>query len=81
LQDGTEVSVPLAGVIDLDRERVRLSAELERLEGQLRSTEARLANENFVGKAPADVVEREREKVDSFREQRDRLAAKLADLT
>ncbi len=80
LDDGTELVVPLEGVIDLGRERERLAAERERLDGQLRSTEGRLANENFTSKAPADVVQREREKADALRDQRDRVARKLAAL-
>ncbi|HSJ13517.1 MAG TPA: valine--tRNA ligase [Longimicrobiales bacterium] len=81
LPSGVEVFLPLAGVIDLDRERERLARELERLDGQLRGTVAKLANEQFTARAPADVVAREREKADSYREQRDRLATKLAGLS
>ncbi|MEN8375337.1 MAG: valine--tRNA ligase [Gemmatimonadota bacterium] len=77
LKDGTGVFVPLADVIDLGRERSRLSAELERIGGQRRAAEGRLANESFTGRAPADVVEREREKAVSFREQEERLSEKL----
>jgi valyl-tRNA synthetase len=78
LPSGAELFVPLAGVIDLEQERVRLREELARIDGQLRATDAKLANENFVSRAPGDVVEREREKLKSFGEQREKLAAKLA---
>ena len=81
LKSGAELFVPLEGIIDLDRERERLSSEIERLEKLLRSTEGRLANEQFVSKAPAEVVEREREKVQSFRDQLDRLSHMLNALT
>jgi valyl-tRNA synthetase len=77
---GTELFIPLAGVIDLDRERERLHKELERLDRFLQSTEAKLANESFVGRAPADVIARERDKANGLRDQRDRLSAKLASL-
>jgi valyl-tRNA synthetase len=80
LRGGTELFVPLAGLIDLERERERLGKELERLESQLRATYARLANESFTQRAPADVVDREREKAENFKDQRDRLSAKLAAL-
>jgi valyl-tRNA synthetase len=80
LADGTGVFVPLAGVIDLDRERARLAAELERIGAQREAAEARLANESFTSRAPADVVERERGKAASFREQEDKLARKLGAL-
>jgi valyl-tRNA synthetase len=80
LPSGTEVFVPLAGVIDLEKERARLRGELGRVEGLVRGTEGKLANEGFVAKAPAEVVDREREKLASLREQREKLAAKLAAL-
>jgi len=80
LRSGTELFVPLAGLIDIDRERDRLGRELARLESQLKAAWARLANESFTGRAPADVVEREREKAENFKDQRDRLSAKLAAL-
>ena len=57
-----ELLVPLEGLMDLDRERARLAGEVERLEGHLKRLEAKLANDNFVTKAPAEVVRRERDK-------------------
>ncbi|HYW09154.1 MAG TPA: class I tRNA ligase family protein, partial [Longimicrobium sp.] len=80
LRSGTELFVPLAGVIDLDRERTRLRAELERIVGLSAGTEKKLSNESFVARAPADVVDKEREKLAGYGEQRVRLAAKLAAL-
>ncbi|TVP78110.1 MAG: valine--tRNA ligase [Gemmatimonadales bacterium] len=77
LGNGTEVFLPLEGLIDLDRERERLRAEVERLDGQLKGSEKRLANEQFTARAPAEIVEREREKVLSFRDQRDKLQVQL----
>ncbi|MGH7505588.1 MAG: class I tRNA ligase family protein, partial [Longimicrobiales bacterium] len=80
ISSGTELFIPLHGVIDLERERARLGKELHRLEQLIRGTEGKLANENFVGRAPEDVVAREREKSQSLRDQRDRLSAKLTAL-
>jgi valyl-tRNA synthetase len=75
--DGSEVVVALAGTIDVTQECRRLSDELTRLDQQLTSLAARLTNQNFVSRAPADVVAREREKEKTWREQRDVLAGKL----
>jgi valyl-tRNA synthetase len=77
LPDGTAVFVPLGDAIDVDRECARLGEELTRIDGLLASVRGKLANENFVTRAPADVVEREREKERSWREQQETLAAKL----
>ncbi len=57
------------------------TSSLDRIRGLLESTEQRLANDQFVEKAPDEVVEREREKADSFRDQQERLSRKLTALT
>ncbi|MBI4410133.1 MAG: valine--tRNA ligase [Gemmatimonadetes bacterium] len=81
LRSGAELFLPLAGIIDVARERDRLARELDRLEKQVQAAEGKLANQQFLSRAPAEVVEREREKARSFRDQRDRLSRKLAALT
>jgi valyl-tRNA synthetase len=77
LDNGTEVFLPLEGLVDLDQERERLRGEIERLEGQLAGARKKLANENFVSRAPVDVVDKEREKQATFQDQRDKLESKL----
>ena len=77
LSTGAELFLPLEGVIDVDRERTRLRTEIQRLDGVVVSTEKKLANDAFVSKAPAEVVEKEREKVHSAREQAAKLKEKL----
>ncbi len=80
LSGGVELVVPLAGMIDLDKERQRLQAELTQLDTQLTALEARLANEKFVAKAPEAVVAAERTKAADWRTRCDQLRAKLAAL-
>jgi len=80
LRNGAEVFLPLEGVIDLDRERERLSGEIDRLRKQLAGSNARLANESFVSRAPAEVVARERAKAESLEEQATKLEEKLSAL-
>ena len=58
----TEFAIPLGNLIDLDAERKKLEAELQRIEGFLVSVEKKLQNECFVQNAPAAVVEMERKK-------------------
>src|SRR6266545_5009529 len=60
--DGSEVVVALTGSIDVQQECKRLAAESERLEKLIAGLTARLSNETFVARAPAEVVAREREK-------------------
>ncbi|MCI0511985.1 valine--tRNA ligase [candidate division KSB1 bacterium] len=57
-----EIYVPLEGLIDISVERERLDREIKRLEQQLESQLKKMANPNFLNKAPQDVVVREQQK-------------------
>jgi valyl-tRNA synthetase len=67
----------LEGVIDLGKERERISVEIQRLSGQLKGIKGKLENRNFLERAPEEVVAREREKEASFQEQMEKLQEKL----
>ena len=54
-----EVMVPMAGVIDVDKELARLAKELDRLTAEQGRLTGKLSNDNFVARAPADVVDKE----------------------
>ena len=71
-----EAYLPLKGMLDLDEERKRLSSELEDAGDQINRLEKLLASP-FAEKAPADVVARERERLESFRDTAGRLKAQL----
>ena len=58
-----EVMVPMAGVIDVDKELARLAKELDRLTAEQGRLTGKLSNDNFVARAPADVVDKERAKL------------------
>lgn len=58
-----EVMVPMAGVIDVDKELGRLAKELDRLIAEQGRLAGKLTNDNFVARAPADVVDKERAKL------------------
>ena len=80
LSDGSEVVVPLGGVVDLTRECTKLKTELEQLETQLTSLSKRLRNEGFLSRAPESVVDAERRKEQEWIKRRDQLAAKVTAL-
>jgi valyl-tRNA synthetase len=67
--DGMEVYVDLAGFIDEDAERERLQKEATRLTGQISGKQKKLGNQNFVDRAPAEVVRRERDGLAQLKEQ------------
>ncbi|MFL5601080.1 MAG: valine--tRNA ligase [Gemmatimonadaceae bacterium] len=80
LTDGTEVIVPLGGLVDLAKECAKLRSELEQLEKQLKALSERLRNEGFLARAPADVVESERRKEQEWINRREQLAEKVKTL-
>jgi valyl-tRNA synthetase len=57
-----EIRVPMAGVIDIDQELVRLDKEISKHESELARLEGKLNNQAFVERAPAEVVVAERQK-------------------
>jgi len=58
-----EILVPMAGLIDKESELARLSKEIKKLEKALARLAGKLANASFIERAPADVVAKEREKL------------------
>ncbi|HMM37606.1 MAG TPA: valine--tRNA ligase [Desulfovibrio sp.] len=72
---GNEVFVPLEGVVDFEAELTRVGKQLDKLAQQVSIVEKKLANQGFVAKAPAEVVEKEREKLTLLAEEKDKLSA------
>jgi len=72
-----EVFVPLAGVIDLGEERARLAKEIARADADLAAVARRLENPNFASKAPAEVVEKERQRAAELEVRRAKLQENL----
>jgi valyl-tRNA synthetase len=72
-----EVFVPLKGHVDFDRETNRLTRELEKVIKESTAVQKKLANEDFLKKAPAEVVEKERIKLDGLVGKRDKIEAGL----
>ena len=67
------ISIPLAELVDMEKEKARMEKELKKNRAELDKLEAKLQNPGFVNKAPANVVEAERERAVKLRE----LVAKL----
>ena len=78
--DAATVYIPLGDLVDFEKERTRLTAELTRVRGEITRLTAKLANEGFVAKAPAAVVEAERVKLAKYRETEAQLTDALAKL-
>jgi len=81
LIDGHTAYMPLADIIDIDREHARLTKEIEKIDADLAKLDQKLANEQFLAKAPAEVVEEQRERRDQAAAAREKLATALERLT
>ena len=72
--------IPLAEVVDLDKERARLAEQMKKNDAEIERIEKKLSNEGFVAKAPAAVVEGEKAKLAKYRENLDGVKAALSKL-
>ncbi|MCK4249139.1 MAG: class I tRNA ligase family protein, partial [Candidatus Omnitrophica bacterium] len=59
---GIAIYVPLEGLIDIDQEKERLNKQIEKLQPQLKGIQKKLDNDNFISKAPEEVVKKEKTK-------------------
>lgn len=77
---GTEIYMPLAGLVDLDKELARLEKEERTIDGVLQRVQKKLSNEQFLAKAPPEVVEKERDKEAELERTKDAVHRRLAAL-
>ena len=77
---GATVLIPLAGLVNTGKERERLEEELTQSVDNILRLSQRLGNADFITKAPTDVVDRERERLERLEERRDRIQEFLANL-
>lgn len=75
--DEATLILPLEGIVDLDKERARLTKEIEKLSGEIKKIDAKLSNEQFVAKAPEEVIEEQRDRRDTAEQARDKLRKAL----
>ena len=76
----TEIFVPLEGLIDIDAEKSRLEKEIERLSGLILGIQNKLANASFVERAPKQIVDKEKEKLNNFTSSVEKLRKSLEHL-
>ena len=75
-----QIYVPLGELVDIEKEKARLMAEIERIDGEIARAEGKLNNESFVSKAPAKLVDAEREKVKKYQDMKAKCVAQLESL-
>ncbi|MDO5377466.1 MAG: class I tRNA ligase family protein, partial [Clostridia bacterium] len=80
VSEAAELFIPLGDLVDVDKEIARLGKELEGVERDIQRAEGKLSNQGFLAKAPAQLVEQEKAKLEIARDKRLKLAARIEDL-
>jgi valyl-tRNA synthetase len=75
-----ELYVPLAELIDVSKERERIQKEISRLEGLQQGIHNKLKNRNFLERAPAEVIDREKQKETDTQKKIEKLKSNLTSL-
>ena len=78
--DGVDIGLPLAGILDLDAERARLEKAIAAVGGEIEKISRKLDNPGFIAKAPEEVVEENRRRLDEEQTRRAALEAALSRL-
>ncbi len=77
---GEVVALPLEGIIDIAAERLRLGKEIEKIDSEAVKIESKLANADFMARAPEEVVDEQRERLEEGRSRRIKLTEALSRL-
>ncbi|MFC2059442.1 hypothetical protein ACFLTS_07420, partial [Chloroflexota bacterium] len=78
---GVEVILPLAGMIDVSAESSRLSKEIETNQAEISRLESLLEDDAFLAKAPAAIIEKQRQKLNEYSDKLVRLKERLINLS
>lgn len=77
---GAELILPLEGLINIEEEIARLEKEYDKLNKEVERVQKKLGNQGFIAKAPAKVVEEERQKEQDYVEKREAVQARIVEL-
>lgn len=72
--------IPMGELVDIEKEKVRLSGELERVTAEIARADGKLNNQGFISKAPKKLVDEERAKLNKYIEMREKILAQLKSL-
>jgi len=77
---GIKIFMPVAGLVDVAKEKERLSKEYDQLASEIGKIESRISSDSFVAKAPPQVVAKEREKLVNFKDKAVKIKERLEQL-
>ncbi|MGB0292767.1 MAG: valine--tRNA ligase, partial [Luteolibacter sp.] len=76
-----EFYMPMDGLIDVEAEKARISKEIGKIMGEVKKSEGKLGNASFVDRAPAEVVEQEKVRLEEWRTKLEQLKEMLGALS
>ncbi|MBR4038946.1 MAG: valine--tRNA ligase [Clostridia bacterium] len=80
VSEAAELFIPLGDLVDIDKEIARLTKERDSIERDIQRAEGKLNNQGFLAKAPAQLVEQEKAKLEVSKDKLVKLNARIADL-
>ncbi len=80
VSEGAQILIPMGDLVDFEKEKERLLKEKQRLEGEVKRVEGKLSNQGFVSKAPAKLIEEEKEKGEKYRAMLEKVIENLEKL-
>lgn len=75
-----EIAIPLGELVDLEKEKVRLKQELDNVIKEIGRSKGLLANQGFVAKAPKQLIDKEKSKLEAYLERENKLRAQISEL-
>ena len=80
MSEAAELFIPLGDLVDIDKEIARLTKERDSVARDIQRAEGKLNNQGFLAKAPAQLVEQEKAKLEVNRDKLAKLDARIDDL-
>jgi len=81
IETGVEIFVPLEGLVDIAQEKERLEKEIKFVCSDLRKVEAKLSKQDFLNKAPQEIIEKEKEKLQRLLQEEKKLRHQLEQIS
>ncbi len=79
--DKTELYIPLGELVDFDKEIERLNGELKKVESEIARANGKLSNNGFLAKAPKNLVDQERDKLNMYIDMRKKILLNIKELS
>jgi valyl-tRNA synthetase len=64
----THIAIPLQGVLDIERHKKKIGERIEKAKAEIKNKGLQLSNENFLKRAPKDIINKEKDKLEELRE-------------